>query len=114
MQKTKFERLKEILPINIGDSVYYCSDDEEDELVGPDIPFHCVLRVIDILQAPIENEECDPIFILYDPTTNLAHVRIAVWNESMILQTKELMDNPELCASIVRQYGNVYMEAYHV
>lgn len=114
MQKTKYERLKEVLPINIGDSVYYCSHDPKNDTEMPYIPYLCVLQVIGILQAPEDNEDCDPIFILYDPITNRAHVRMAVWERSMALQTVEMVNNPELCASIVRQYESVYMGAYHV
>lgn len=110
MQKTKFERLKEVLPINIGDTVYYCTTDEEDEFEIPLIPFQCALRVVDILHAPKENEDCDPIFILYDPITNRAHVRLAVWEGSMILQTKELMDRPKRRSNILSQYGNICTE----
>lgn len=114
MKKTKYERLKEVLPINIGDSVYYCHHDLKNRTKIPYIPYLCVLQVIGILQAPEDNEDCDPIFILYDPITNRAFVRMAVWASSMILQTVEMVNNPDLCASIVRQYESVYMGAYHV
>lgn len=110
MQKTKYERLKEALPINIGDTVYYCAADVDGEYGIPSIPFQCALEVIDIRQAPVENEDCDPMFILYDPVTNLAYVRMAVWNGSMILQTKELMVRPELRSNILSQYGNTCTE----
>ena len=117
MQKTKYDQLLEVLPINIGDKVYYCTRDSEDEVGGPDmpqIPFRRELTVVGILQAPKENDDCDPIFILYDPKTNLAYVRMAVWFSSLILQTEYLMNNPELCASIVRQYESLCKVAYHV
>ena len=113
-KKTKFERLKEVLPINIGDTVYYCTSDEEDEFETTFILFQSELRVIGVLQAPKENEDCAPIFILYDPITNLAHVRLAVWKGSMILQTKELMDSPELRLNILSQYGNICTEFSYV
>lgn len=114
MQKTQYERLLEVLPINIGDSVYYCSHDSKDDTEIPYIPYLCVLQVIGILQAPKDNEDCDPIFILYDPITNHAFVRMAVWDRSMALQTIEMVNNPELCASIVRQYISNYIGDYHV
>lgn len=116
MQKTKYERLIGVLPINIGDDVYYCYKDHEDvdDEETPHIPYLRELTVINILQAPKENEDCDPIFILYDPVTNRSHVRMAVWKSSLILQTEVLMNNPELCASIVRQYESFCKVAYHV
>ena len=116
MQKTKYERFLKILPINIGDKVYYCFKDHEDayDEETPHIPYLCELLVIGVLQAPKVNKDCDPIFILYDSISNRAHVRMAVWQRTLILQTKDLMNKPKLCASIVRQYVSFCEVAYHV